>query len=92
MAAAVDGPADEDWWVARTRLAAEGTRRAAGKGDAGGENEEKLRIASLDAFQSVWIMAWDYGKVQEGSAARFKDSDVSLVVMDDKGKEVQGGP
>jgi len=57
----------------------------AGTGDAGGENEEKLRISSLDAFKFIWILAWDYGKVQEGTPARFAGSDVSLVVMDDKG-------
>jgi tellurite resistance protein TerA len=33
----------------------------------------------------VWIMCWDYGKVQDGAPARFKDSDISLSVMDDKG-------
>ncbi|MBF0227254.1 MAG: hypothetical protein HQK76_17550 [Desulfobacterales bacterium] len=56
-----------------------------GVGDKGGENEETLRITKLDDMKYVWIMCWDYGKVQDGSAARFKDSDVNLSVVDDKG-------
>lgn len=56
-----------------------------GVGDKGGDNEETLRITKLDDMKYVWIMCWDYGKIKEGGAARFKDSDVSLTVMDDKG-------
>ncbi|OQX24687.1 MAG: hypothetical protein BWK80_19445 [Desulfobacteraceae bacterium IS3] len=56
-----------------------------GVGDKGGENEEIMRIAKLDDMKYVWIMCWDYGKVKDGSAARFKDSDVKLSVVDDKG-------
>jgi uncharacterized protein involved in tellurium resistance len=56
-----------------------------GVGDKGGDNEEILRITKLDDMNYVWIMCWDYGKIQEGGAARFKDSDVSLSVMDDRG-------
>ncbi len=56
-----------------------------GVGDTGGDNEEIMRITKLDDMKYVWILCWDYGKVQEGSPARFKDSDVSLTVMDDKG-------
>ncbi len=56
-----------------------------GVGDKGGDNEETMRITKLDEMNYVWILCWDYGKVQEGSAARFKDSDVSLSVIDDKG-------
>jgi len=56
-----------------------------GVGDKGGDNEEILRITKLDDMNFVWIMCWDYGKIQEGAAARFKDSDVSLSVMDDRG-------
>jgi tellurite resistance protein TerA len=33
----------------------------------------------------VWILCWDYGKVKDGSGARFKDSDVTLSVLDDTG-------
>ncbi|MDM8552071.1 hypothetical protein QUF72_18445 [Desulfobacterales bacterium HSG2] len=56
-----------------------------GVGDTGGENEEVMRITKLDEMKYVWILCWDYGKVQEGSPARFSDSDVSLSVMDDRG-------
>jgi len=56
-----------------------------GVGDKGGDNEETMRITKLDDMKQVWILCWDYGKVKEGSAARFKDSDVSLSIMDDTG-------
>jgi len=56
-----------------------------GVGDKGGDKEETMRIAKLDDMKYVWLMCWDYGKVKEGQAARFKDSDVTLTVMDDKG-------
>ncbi|MGE0083242.1 MAG: hypothetical protein AB7S75_02345 [Desulfococcaceae bacterium] len=56
-----------------------------GVGDKGGQNEETMRITKLDDMKYVWILCWDYGKVQEGSPARFKGSDVTLSVMDDKG-------
>ncbi len=56
-----------------------------GVGDTGGDNEETMRITKLDDMKYVWIICWDYGKVQDGAPARFKDSDVSLSVMDDKG-------
>ena len=56
-----------------------------GVGDTGGENEETMRITQLDDMKYVWILCWDYGKVKDGGAARFKESDVSLSVMDDKG-------
>ncbi|MCP4112037.1 MAG: hypothetical protein GY749_42010 [Desulfobacteraceae bacterium] len=56
-----------------------------GVGDTGGDNEETMRITKLDNMKYVWILCWDYGKVQDGAPARFKESDVSLNVMDDKG-------
>ncbi|MCP4344931.1 MAG: hypothetical protein GY795_05325 [Desulfobacterales bacterium] len=56
-----------------------------GVGDTGGDNEETMRITKLDDMKYVWILCWDYGKVQDGAPARFKESDVSLNVMDDKG-------
>ena len=56
-----------------------------GQGDKGGDNEEVLRITKLDDMNYVWLLCWDYGKIKDGSGARFKDSDVSLSVMDDKG-------
>jgi tellurite resistance protein TerA len=56
-----------------------------GVGDKGGDNEEVMRITKLDDMNYVWILCWDYGKVKDGAAARFKDSDVSLTIIDDKG-------
>ena len=56
-----------------------------GVGDKEGDNEETMRIVQLDEMKYVWIMCWDYGKIQTGSPARFTDSDVSLSVTDDKG-------
>ena len=56
-----------------------------GVGDTGGDNEETMRITKLDDMKYVWLLCWDYGKVQDGAPARFKDSDVTLSVMDDKG-------
>ncbi len=56
-----------------------------GVGDKGGQNEETMRLAKLDELKNVWLICWDYGKVKDGSAARFKDSDVNLSIIDDKG-------
>lgn len=56
-----------------------------GVGDTGGDNEETMRITKLDDMKYVWLLCWDYGKVQDGAPARFKESDVNLTVMDDKG-------
>ena len=56
-----------------------------GVGDTGGDNEETMRITKLDDMKYVWLLCWDYGKVQDGAPARFKDSDVALSVMDDQG-------
>ncbi len=56
-----------------------------GVDDAGGDNEETMRITKLDDMKYVWILCWDYGQVKNGTPARFKDSDVSLSVIDDKG-------
>ncbi|HAI68026.1 MAG TPA: hypothetical protein DCM38_01150 [Gammaproteobacteria bacterium] len=56
-----------------------------GVGDKGGENEETMRINRLDDMNYVWIFCWDYGMVQTGQAARFKDSDVKLSLADDSG-------
>lgn len=57
-----------------------------GVGDSGGEKEEIMRITKLDDMKYVWLLCWDYGKVQDGAGARFKDSDISLTVMDDRGQ------
>ena len=56
-----------------------------GVGDKGGKNEEVMRITKLDDMKYVWLMCWDYGRVKDGSAARFKDSDVTLSLLDDTG-------
>ena len=56
-----------------------------GIGDTGGDNEETMRITKLDDMKYVWIVCWDYGQVQNGAPARFKDSDVTINIMDDQG-------
>ncbi len=55
-----------------------------GVGDQQGDNQEIMRITKLDDMKYVWIMCWDYGKIQTGAPARFKDSDISISVKDDK--------
>jgi len=57
-----------------------------GVGDKSGDNEETMRITKLDDMKYVWILCWDYGKVQDGAPARFKGSDVTLTLMDDRGE------
>lgn len=57
-----------------------------GVGDKGGDNEETMRITRLDDLKLVWILCWDYGMVQKGGGARFKDSDLTLNITDDTGK------
>ncbi len=59
-----------------------------GVGDKGGDNEESMRITRLDDIKYVWIFCWDYGMVQNGSAARFKDSDIILSIIDNTGKSI----
>lgn len=59
-----------------------------GIGDQGGDNEETMRITRLDDMNYVWIFCWDYGMVQNGQSARFKDSDVVLSIIDDSGKNI----
>lgn len=56
-----------------------------GVGDTGGDNEETMRITNLDDMKYVWLLCWDYGKIQDGAPARFNNSDVNLTVLDDKG-------
>lgn len=56
-----------------------------GVGDTGGDNEETMRVMSLDEMTSVWIVCWDYGAVESGSPARFTGSDVTVSLMDDSG-------
>jgi tellurite resistance protein TerA len=59
-----------------------------GVGDKGGSNEETMRVTRLDDMQTVWLFCWDYGMIQSGSAARFKDSDLKLSIIDNTGKTV----
>lgn len=58
-----------------------------GVGDTGGDNEETLRIGSLDDAKTVHILCWDYGAVQKGEKARFSESDIRLQVTDDSGTD-----
>lgn len=57
----------------------------AGVGDIGGDNEETLLICRLDEMKYVWIMCWDYGKIQQGQPARFQESDILITFTDDRG-------
>jgi len=59
-----------------------------GVGDKGGDNEETMRVTRLDDMKYVWLLCWDYGMVQSGQSARFKDSDVVLSIIDDTGKNI----
>ena len=59
-----------------------------GVGDKGGDNEETMRITRLDEIKYVWIFCWDYGMVQSGQGARFKDSDLKLALTDNTGKTI----
>jgi tellurite resistance protein TerA len=59
-----------------------------GVGDKGGDNEETMQIVRLDDMKYVWILCWDYNKVQEGSVARFKDSDITLTITDNTGQAI----
>ncbi|MFQ6011457.1 MAG: hypothetical protein ACE5KG_04715 [Nitrososphaerales archaeon] len=56
-----------------------------GVGDSGGNNEENLRITKMDGKKKVHLVAWDYGAITKGTAARFANSDVHLEVKDDTG-------
>ena len=56
-----------------------------GVGDTGGDNEETMRITKFDDMNHIHIVAWDYGAMTKGQAARFKESDVSVSLMDDSG-------
>ena len=56
-----------------------------GVGDTGGDNQEELRIMSFDNMDYIWLICWDYSAIEKGTAARFKDSDVSVTLMDEKG-------
>ena len=56
-----------------------------GVGDTGGDNQEELRITKFDEMEKIWLLCWDYGAIEKGAPARFKESDVSVSLLDDKG-------
>ena len=60
-----------------------------GVGDTAGDNVEEMRVTKLDDMKNVYIVAWDYGAIQNGDKARFADSDVKVSLMDDKGTNHQ---
>jgi tellurite resistance protein TerA len=53
-----------------------------------GSKEEILQINRLDTMNYVWLFCWDYNMVQRGQAARFKQSDVVLTIVDVFGNSV----
>ncbi len=59
-----------------------------GVGEDGGEKEEILQINQLDEMKAVWLFCWDYGMVQTGQSARFKDSDMRLTLSNAAGKAI----
>lgn len=61
----------------------------AGVGDkvASGGNCEQLRITKLDDVSEVHIIAWDFGAIEQGSAARFQGSDVAITLTDSTGAQ-----
>lgn len=60
-----------------------------GVGDTGGDKQEELRITKFDDMDYIWFLCWDYGAIERGAPARFKDSDISVTLMDDKGTSHQ---
>lgn len=53
----------------------------------GGGNEENLTIEKLEGTKKVYLICWDYGAIQKGTPARFKDSDVKIKIIDGKGND-----
>jgi len=50
-------------------------------------NEEELSIFRIDPrIAKIHIIAWDYPMVEKSSPARFKESDIETVVVDNNGK------
>ncbi len=60
---------------------------AEGIGDIGECNEENMRISKLTGIRYLWVLCWDYGKIQEGASACFKSGGISLSVTGANGKE-----
>ena len=47
-------------------------------------NEETVRIHKLDDVNKVHLLCWDYEEIKKGEHARFKESDLKMVVIDDQ--------
>jgi len=47
-----------------------------------------LQISQLDEMKAVWLFCWDYGMVQTGQSARFKDGDVRLTISNAAGQQI----
>jgi len=59
-----------------------------GVGDSGGDNEEEMIVAKLDdKIDSIYIVCWDYPRVESGQPARFAESDVTVAIKDGAGKQ-----
>lgn len=56
-----------------------------GVDDQPGDNQEILKITNLESMKYVHILCWDYGRILEGRAARFRQSDITLTVTDSNG-------
>ncbi len=50
-----------------------------------GGNKETMKIMNLDQYSKIHILSWDYGAIQKNTPGRFKDDQISLQIMDDKG-------
>lgn len=60
----------------------------AGVGDRGGDNREQMTIAKIPAeMAKVHLIAWDYGSVRRGQAARFTGSDLKLEIVEENGEK-----
>ena len=58
-----------------------------GVGDTGGDNQEDLRVMNLAPMKKIYVFCWDYTAVENGSLARFNNSDISVNIIDDNGKQ-----
>ena len=55
-----------------------------GVNDTAGQHEESMYIGQLDNIKTIWFFCWDYSMIQQGTPARFQDSDIKLVMMNNK--------
>ena len=57
--------------------------------DAGDDKQETLVVSKLDdELLALWIICWDYSKVESGeSAFGARSADVSVVILDDQGRK-----